>query len=154
MKIQTQKSTISRLPIWITLFVGAAAATAYQHGPGPDVVRHTGQCYTGNGTNAITITLPSDATHHLNAVHIRRKGCDQWSQNLGIVLPGKSIHILNVDDGEMEVFWREAPHTLGDRPESTDTPPTPDEWETVITTDEGGDSVTLSAEAHRRIVVS
>jgi len=154
MKLQAQTSTISRATVWITLFVGAAAATAYQHSPEPKVVGHTGDCYTGNGTNAITISLPSNATNHLKAIHIRRKGCEQWSQNLGIVLPGKSIHILNLDDGEMEIFWREEPHTFGVRPDPTDTPPTHDEWTKASTTNTNEHNVHLMADAHRRIIVS
>ncbi len=144
----------NRLSIWSALFLGMVTAIACQHSPEPEPVRYLSPCHTGDGGNAITIALPAHSSNHLEAVYIRRKGCQQWSQNLGVVLPGKSIHILNLDDGEMEVFWREQPHTFGVRPPLKELPPTQDEWTTAATSGTGKRTVSLNAESHRRIVVS
>lgn len=143
-----------RLNIWAALFVGLVAATGCQHSPEPEPVGYMSPCYTGDGGNAITIALPAQSNNHLEAIYIRRKGCQQWSKNLGVVLPGKSIHILNLDDGEMEVFWREQPHTFGVRPPLKEMPPTQDEWTTATKSGSGKRTVNLNAESHRRIVIS
>ena len=147
-------SKFIRSGIWPAIFVGLIAATGCQHSPEPEAVGYFSPCYTGAGGNAITIALPAHSNNHLEAVYIRRKGCQQWSQNLGIVLPGKSIHILNLDDGEMEVFWRERPHTFGVKPPFKEQPPTQDEWSTAAMGESGKRTVRLSDESHRRIVIS
>lgn len=156
MSTLNESAKYTRLSIWSALFVGMAIAIGCQHSPKPkpEPVGYTGPCHTGHGGNAITIALPAHSNNHLDAVYIRRKGCQQWSQNLGVVLPGKSIHILNLDDGEMEVFWREKPHTFGVRPPLKERPPTHDEWTTAATSGTGKRTVSLSTESHRRIVVS
>jgi len=153
MKILMKQSILTRSTAWMAILVGAAIATGCQHGPEPKVVGYLSSCYAGDGGNALTIALPPESDHDLEAIYIRRKGCDQWSQNLGVVLPGKSIHILNLDDGEIEVFWREKPHAFGVRPLLEETPPTHSEWSTA-TTSAGGSTITLEADTHRRIVVS
>lgn len=140
----------TKVAIWTALIASAAIAADRQNGPEPEGVGDPITCQTGYGVNALTIALPDDAKHHIEAVYIRRKGCQEWSKNLGVVLPGKSIHILNLDDGELEVFWRTEPYTLGVRPPHKESPPTHQEW----MTNEDKKSLTLSGESHRRIVVT
>ncbi len=132
------------------LIAATAIAIGCQHGPEPKLANDTSPCFTGDGGNALTIALPTDAGKHIDGIYIRRKGCQQWSQNLGVVLPGKSIHIFKLDNGEMEIFWRTKPHTFGLQPQLTESPPTRDEWSTA----NGKKTMTLTGETHRRIVVS
>ena len=153
MKTLATTSRTARTTLWMAILMGAAIATGCQHGPEPKAVGHAGPCYTGDGQNALTIALPAESKYDLEGVYIRRKGCDHWSQNLGVLLPGKSLHILNLDDGEIEVYWREKPHAFGIRPLLKETPPTEVEWSTATATNDGT-RINLKAEIHRRIVVS
>ncbi len=134
--------------IVVALIVTASIAGAWQGGvqalSADDVIR----CTTGYGHNALTIALMPEAANHIEGVYIRRTGCNEWSKNFGVVMPGESIRFYNLHDGEFEVLWREHRYTDGMRPELRENPPTMDEWNTVRTKRR----IALNEEAHRRIV--
>ncbi len=144
------KNTKSKSIVLLALLAATAIATGAQHEPQSVTVGNVKPCFSNDGNNALTIALTPDANQHIDGIYIRRKGSQQWSQNLGVVLPGKSIHIFNLNDGEIEIFWREKSHTFGVQPALSVAPPTHDEWKTT----NAKQTISLDTETHRRIVVS
>ncbi len=107
------------------------------------------RCNPGFGHCALTIALTSESPNYIESLYIRRTGCNEWSKNFGFVVPGMSIHIFNLHDGDFEVFWRSYPHSNSIRPKVRENPPTADDWNSVRTKRR----ITLNEETHRRIVV-
>lgn len=143
------RNRITNVSIFSALIAAAAIAGARQGDVQAQTTTAPTICTTGGGENALTIALTSAAPNHITGVYIRRKGCDQWSKNLGVVLPGKSIHLFNLDDGDFDVFWREHVHTYGASPALVDNPPTTREWNKT----QLKRTVSLRGETHRRIVL-
>ncbi len=135
--------------ILVALIVAASIVGAWQGRVQAQSMDDVNRCNPGYGHSALTIALTSAAANYIEGVYIRRTGCNEWSKNFGVLMPGRSIHLFNLHDGEFEVFWREHPHRYGLRPKLRENPPTADEWDTVRTKRH----IALNEEAHRRIVV-
>ena len=148
MQLKQQKIPMVILGAIVAL-TGLKAAS--QAGSKAEAAHYDGPCEIRAGQNALTISLPATAGYQVEGVFIRRRGCEGWSKNVGTITPGKSLHLMNVEDVEMEVFWRTTPHRYGKIPVPSAITPTEAEWNNAITTGAFAETVTLKDGHHSRI---